>query len=71
LYTIQLTNLWVDNEILKKNPVLISKLKSKLKSENWKVRWNANAVLKENEIEIENLGVMDRIKAKYLNQYEI
>jgi len=71
LKTIQLINYWLDNEILMKNPVLTSKLKSKLKDENWKVRWNANNILKENEIEVDNLGLWDRIKAKYQNQYEI
>jgi len=71
LKTIQLINYWLDNEILMKNPVLTSKLKSKLKDENWKVRWDANNILKENEIEVDNLGLWDRIKAKYQNQYEI
>lgn len=71
LKTIQLINYWVDKDILIKNPVLTLKLKSKLDDENWKVRWNAHNLLKENEIEVDNLGIMDRIKAKYQNQYEI
>lgn len=71
LKTIQLINYWVDKDILMKNPSLTSKLKSKLDDENWKVRWNTHNVLKENEIEVDNLGIMDSIKAKYQNQYEI
>lgn len=71
LKTIQLINCWVDKDILMKNPVLTLKLKSKLDDENWKVRWNTHNVLKENEIEVDNLGIMDSIKAKYQNQYEI
>lgn len=71
LKSIQLINCWVDKEILEKNQILTSKLKSKLNDENWKVRWNAHNVLKDNEIEVENLGIMDKLKAKYQNQYEI
>lgn len=71
LKTIQLINYWVDKDILIKKPVLTLKLKSKLDDENWKVRWNSHYVLKENEIEVDNLRVIDSIKAKYQNQYEI
>lgn len=71
LKTIQLINYWVDNEILANNTNLTFKLKSKLNDENWKVRWNAYNILKENEIAVDKLGIMDKIKAKYQNQYEI
>mgnify|MGYP006351653041 FL=1 len=71
LKTIQLINYWVDNEILVKNTNLTFKLKSKLNDENWKVRWNAHNLLKENEIEVDKLGIMDKIKAKFFNQYEL
>lgn len=71
LKTIQLINYQVDNEILVKNTNLTFKLKSKLNDENWKVRWNAHNLLKENEIEVDKLGIMDKIKAKFFNQYEI
>ncbi len=70
LRTIQLINFWVDNELLNKFPTITSKLKLKLKDDNWKVRWNAHNVLKENEIEVDSLGFMDRIRAKYQNQYD-
>lgn len=69
--TLELLSYWIDNETLLKNPYIVSKLKQKLKDENWKIRWQVNSLLKRNAILVENLSLMDQLKGKFLNQYQV
>lgn len=63
-------NFWIDENSINEHPEIIKKIKSLTKESNWKIRWNANRVLKDNNINFEN-HFLDNIRAKVLNPYKI
>lgn len=67
---LEFINLWIDEDSITEYPEIIRQIKSLTKDNNWKIRWNANRILKENNIEFEN-NLLDNIKAKFQNPYKV
>jgi hypothetical protein len=53
---------WIDEQVLKNNPAVVSKLRQKLKDPEWKIRWEASKLLKQNNIAFEGLSSKDKLR---------
>ncbi|PBJ08311.1 HEAT repeat domain-containing protein [Flavobacterium sp. ACN6] len=57
---------WMDEEVLKSNMTIVSKLRQKLKDPEWKIRWEASKLLKQNNIAFEGLSSIDKLR-RFIN----
>lgn len=57
---------WIDEQVLKSNPTIISKLRQKLKDPEWKIRWETSKLLEQNKIAFESLSTLDKLR-RFIN----
>jgi hypothetical protein len=57
---------WIDEEVLKANLTIVSKLRQKLKDSEWKIRWETSKLLEQNKIAFESLSTLDKLR-KFIN----
>lgn len=53
---------WIDEQVLKSNPAVVSKLRQKLKDPEWKMRWESSKILEQNQIAFESLSTLDKLR---------
>ncbi|RXM48701.1 hypothetical protein [Flavobacterium sp. YO12] len=53
---------WIDEQVLKSNPAVVSKLRQKLKDPEWKMRWESSKILEQNKIAFESLSTLDKLR---------
>ncbi|KAF2340351.1 HEAT repeat domain-containing protein [Flavobacterium tistrianum] len=57
---------WSDEEVLKSNSIVVSKLRQKLKDPEWKMRWKASKFLEQYKIAFESLSALDKLR-RFIN----
>lgn len=57
---------WIDEQVLKSNPNIVSKLRQKLKDPEWKIRWETSKLLERNKIAFESLSTLDKLR-RFIN----
>lgn len=57
---------WIDEQVLKSNPAIVSKLRQKLKDPEWKIRWETSKLLEQNKIAFESLSTLDKLR-RFIN----
>ncbi|PBI87110.1 hypothetical protein BSF41_30790 [Flavobacterium sp. ACN2] len=57
---------WIDEQVLKSNPTIVSKLRQKLKDPEWKIRWETSKLLEQNKIAFESLSTLDKLR-RFIN----
>lgn len=57
---------WIDEQVLKSNPTVVSKLRQKLKDPEWKIRWETSKLLEQNKIAFESLSTLDKLR-RFIN----
>lgn len=57
---------WIDEQVLKANPSIVSKLRQKLKDPEWKIRWEVSKLLERNKIAFESLSTLDKLR-RFIN----
>ncbi|MFD2941730.1 hypothetical protein ACFS3A_16930 [Flavobacterium notoginsengisoli] len=57
---------WIDEEVLKSNSIVVSKLRQKLKDPEWKMRWKASKLLEHYKIAFESLSTLDKLR-RFIN----
>lgn len=57
---------WIDEEVLKSNSIVVSKLRQKLKDPEWKMRWKASKLLEQYKIVFESLSTLDKLR-RFIN----
>lgn len=57
---------WIDEQVLKSNPAIVSKLRQKLKDPQWKIRWESSKILEQNKIAFESLSTLDKLR-RFIN----
>lgn len=57
---------WLDEQVLKSNPAIVSKLRHMLKDPKWKIRWESSKILKQNKIAFESLSTLDKLR-RFIN----
>ncbi|WP_289660603.1 HEAT repeat domain-containing protein [Flavobacterium panacagri] len=57
---------WIDEEVLKSNLTIVSKLRQKLKDPEWKMRWKASKLLEQYKITFESLSTLDKLR-RFIN----
>ncbi len=57
---------WIDEQVLKSNPTIVSKLRQKLKDPEWKIRWETSKLLEQNKIVFESLSTWDKLR-RFIN----
>ncbi|SFD57281.1 HEAT repeat domain-containing protein [Flavobacterium phragmitis] len=57
---------WIDEEVLKSNSIVVSKLRQKLKDPEWKMRWKAGKLLEQYKIAFESLSMLDKLR-RFIN----
>ncbi|MBW1655505.1 HEAT repeat domain-containing protein [Flavobacterium quisquiliarum] len=57
---------WIDEEVLKSNSFVVSKLRQKLKDPEWKMRWKASKLLEQYKIAFESLSTLDKLR-RFIN----
>ena len=57
---------WIDEQVLKSNPTIVSKLRQKLKDPEWKIRWETSKILEQNRIVFESLSTWDKLR-RFIN----
>jgi hypothetical protein len=62
---------WLDFDGIGIKQSVISKLREKTKDTNWKIRWNAHNMLRERNIQVQDLSLMDKIRGRYGNIYSL
>lgn len=69
--SLSLLEYWLDFDGIGIKQSVISKLREKAKDTNWKIRWNAHNMLKERNIQVQDLSLMDKIRGRYGNIYSL
>lgn len=69
--SLSLLEYWLDFDGIGIKQSVISKLREKAKDTNWKIRWNAYNMLKERNIQVQDLSLMDKIRGRYGNIYSL
>ncbi|OXA69853.1 hypothetical protein B0A67_18110 [Flavobacterium aquidurense] len=69
--SLSLLEYWLDFDGIGIKQSVISKLREKTKDTNWKIRWNAHNMLKERNILVQDLSLMDKIRGRYGNIYSL
>lgn len=74
LKALNLINVWLEEEDISRNNIIIKKILMMTKDNNWKIRWCANDILSSYNIFSNDeiaIPFIDKLKAKVDNQYEI
>ncbi|MFG4003076.1 hypothetical protein [Flavobacterium aquidurense] len=69
--SLSLLEYWLDFDGIGIKQSVISKLREKTKDTNWKIRCNAHNMLKERNIQVQDLSLMDKIRGRYGNIYSL
>jgi hypothetical protein len=69
--SLSLLEYWLDFDGIGIKQSVISKLREKTKDTNWKIRWNAHNMLRERNIQVQDLSLMDKIRGRYGNIYSL
>lgn len=74
LKALNLINVWLEEEDISRNNIIIKKILMMTKDNNWKIRWCAHDILSSYNIFSDDeiaISFVDKLKAKVNNQYEI
>jgi hypothetical protein len=74
LKALNLINIWLEEEDISRNNIIIKKILMMTKDNNWKIRWCAHDILSSYNIFSDDeiaISFVDKLKAKVNNQYEI
>lgn len=69
--SLALLDYWLDFDGVGVKQSVISKLRNKTKDSNWKIRFNAHKLLKERNIQVQDLSLIDKIRGRYGNIYTL